>query len=191
VHSATFEIMDTYLPARLFTRDEYNRLGELGFFDRDERVELLRGVIVPMSAEGIPHTSTAVWFNRRLARGLDDEYFVRPGNPLAAGDDSEPVPDFAITKEDPRAGHPSTALLVIEIAHSSLRKDRGIKRELYGEAGVLEHWIVDVSEPKAISVEVYTEPTKHGFARMITLRDGDVLKPAHVPIEIAIADIPR
>jgi Uma2 family endonuclease len=182
--------MDPELRPRRISRVEFNKLYEMGMFE-DERVELLRGVIVPMSPEGIPHVSTSVWLNRRLVRGLDDEYVVRPEKPFAANDDSEPVPDFLITREDPRSGHPSTALLLIEISHSSLRKDRGAKRDLYAEVGVPEYWVINVSDLRAISVEVYTEPTPHGFARMITLRDGDVLKPINVPIEIAIADIPR
>jgi Uma2 family endonuclease len=178
------------LRPRRISRVEFDQMGELGMFD-DEKVELLRGVVVHMSPEGLPHVSVSVWLNRRLVRALDDEYVVRPDKPFAAGDDSEPEPDFVITREDPRNGHPTTALLLIEISHSSLRKDRGIKREIYGECAVPEYWIVDVSEPGTISVEVYTEPTKQGYGRMVTLRDGDVLRPLHVPIEIAIADIPR
>lgn len=178
------------LRSRRITRVEFDRLIELGMFE-DERIELLRGVLVPMSREGLPHTAVSVWLNRKLIRSLDEEYVVRPDKLFAASDDSEPLPDFVITKEDPRVGHPSKALLLIEVSDSSLRKDRGIKRELYGECGVPEYWIVDVSEPGKISVEVYTEPTAHGFARMVTLRDGDVLRPLNVPIEIAVADIPR
>ena len=34
------------LPLRRFTLDEYHRLIEIGFFDEDERVELLEGVLV-------------------------------------------------------------------------------------------------------------------------------------------------
>lgn len=191
MHGATFEVMDRdALPLRRITRVEFDRLGELGMFE-NERIELLRGVLVPMSPEGLPHVSVSLWFTRRLMRTLEDEYVVRPDKPFAANEDSEPVPDLVITREDPRVAHPSTALLMIEISDSSLRKDRGIKRELYGECGVPEYWVVDVSKEGAVSVEVYTEPTADGYARMVTMRDGDVLRPLHVPIEIAVSDIPR
>jgi Uma2 family endonuclease len=178
------------LPRRRLLRVEYDKLVDLGVFD-DEKIELIRGVLVPMSPEGLPHTGVGIWLTRRFMRALDDEYVVRPDKPFAANEDSEPEPDLLVTREDPFVAHPSSALLLIEISHSSLRKDRGIKRELYGEVGVPEYWIVDVSEPGKISVEVYTEPTSYGYARMVTLRDGEVLRPLHVPIEIAIADIPR
>ena len=175
---------------RPLLRVEYDKLVELGVFD-DENVELLRGRIVRMSPEGLPHAAVSVWLTRRLIRGLDDEFVVRPDKSFAANDDSQPEPDFVVTREDPRLAHPSTALLVIEVSHSSLRKDRGIKRQLYAEVGVPEYWIIDVSEAGKLSVEVHTEPTPHGFARMVTLRDADVLRPHVLPIEIAMADVPR
>ena len=42
---------------RQFTLDEYHRLIEIGFFDEDERIELIRGEIIKMAAKGTPHTT--------------------------------------------------------------------------------------------------------------------------------------
>lgn len=39
-----------------FTVDEYHRLAELGFFHEDDRVELIRGEIIQISAKGTAHT---------------------------------------------------------------------------------------------------------------------------------------
>ena len=60
------------LPDRIrrLTRVEYDRLVELGMF-ADERVELLRGVLVTMSPQGGRHARVAMWFSRRLGRILD------------------------------------------------------------------------------------------------------------------------
>ena len=47
--------------------------------------------------------------------------------PLAIADDSEPEPDVAVVEgeiADYRDAHPSAALLVVEVADDSLRRDR-------------------------------------------------------------------
>ena len=170
---------------------EYERLAEGGAFV-DERVELLRGQIVTMSPQDWPHQAVMVWLNRELSRRLPDEFVVRPALPFVATDDSEPEPDLAVTLEPIGTRRTAqTAVLLIEIADSSLRKDRRIKLPIYAEAGVPEYWIVDVSRPGELAVEVYRDPSPSGYATALTLRDGDVLRPRGVPIEIAVADLPR
>lgn len=176
---------------RRFDRREYNELARLGVFD-DEKVELLRGIVVKMSPQGSPHMHMVVWLNRRLIEGLDANWEVRPGLSFAASDDSEPEPDLMVTSDSSKLDDaPTTAFLLIEVSNSSLRKDRKIKLPIYAEAGVPEYWIVNVSKRGAVTVEVYTNPTPTGYANMAILRDGDVLRPSHVPIEIAVADLPR
>jgi Uma2 family endonuclease len=182
----------TYLPedVRPLRRAEFYHLSSLGSFE-DERVELLRGVIVVMSREEEPrHSAPVEWLLRKLIRALDEEFRVRPGMPFDASDYSVTLPDLVISAE---AGlhHPATALLLIEVSNTSLRKDRGIKLGIYAEAGVPEYWIINASKPGHVEVEVYTEPTPTGYARLVTLRDGDVLRPVRVPVEVAVADIPR
>lgn len=168
---------------------EFWQLAASGAFD-DENVELLRGVIVKMTAEDPRHADPIVWLLRRLIRGLDDAFQVRPGMPFEALEDSVPQPDITVTAE-PLGRHPSTALLLIEVSNTSLRKDRRLKLGIYAEAGVPEYWIVNVSKAGYLEVEVYSEPTPTGYAKLVTLRDGDTLRPLHVPIEIAVTELPR
>ena len=55
--------------------------------------------------------------------------------------DSEPEPDVAVVPgsvEDYRSAHPSTAVLIIEVAVSSEDVDRE-KAELYASAGIKEY----------------------------------------------------
>lgn len=85
---------------------------------------------------------------------------------------------------------PDQALLIVEVSRSSIRKDRTVKQALYAEIGVPEYWLIDITKGVPV-VEVYTDPTPQGYATMTTLRDGDVLRPKHVPIAIQIADLPR
>ena len=78
--------------------------------------------------------------------------------------------------------------MLIEVAESSLPKDRRLKRDIYAEAGVPEYWIVDVT---SMTVEVYTQPQDGAYAHVEYLRDGAVLRPTQLPgIAIPVADLP-
>ncbi len=176
---------------RPLKRSEYAELGRTGAFD-DERVELLRGHVVTMSPIGFRHAKLTTWLTRFLCTRLDESFEVVPGLPFVASDESEPEPDLAIVIADPaRTDHPHQALLIMEFSDSSLRKDRNVKLPIYAEAGVPEYWIFNLSIAGELSVEVYTDPSPAGYAATSIHRDGDVLRPKHVPIEIAVSDLPR
>lgn len=176
-------------PLRLLSRREYDRLVDLGWFV-DEPIELLRGVLVTMSPQGRAHASAIQFFNEQLVLQLAGRHGVRPQLPFAADDWSEPEPDLAVVRKDPSLrDHPSEALLLVEIASSSLAIDRGLKRTIYAEVGIPEYWIVDVN---GRTVEVHTRPDGGYYSRVQILRDGDVLRPTLLPqIAIWVADIPR
>ncbi len=178
---------------RPLRRAEFDELVRRGVFE-DEHVELLYGAIVTMSPEGERHVRTGHWLLRRFMTTFEaHELDVRHAAPFAASDDSEPQPDLLIGPPDlgpVDADHPSTAFLAIEVSYSSIRKDQRIKARLYAEVGVPEYWIVDLTQAVPV-VHVHTQPTPTGYASVVSLRDGEVLRPLHVPIEIAVADIPR
>lgn len=176
-------------PLRLLSRREYDRLVDLGWFF-DEPIELLRGVLVTMSPQGRAHASAIAFFNEQLVLQLAGQHGVRPQLPFAADDWSEPEPDLAVVRKDPSLrDHPSDALLVVEIAASSLAIDRGLKRTIYAEVGIPEYWIVDIN---GRTVEVHTRPGGGYYSRVQILRDGDVLRPTLLPgVAICVADLPR
>lgn len=176
-------------PLRLLSRREYDRLVDHGWFV-DESIELLRGVLVTMSPQGRAHASAIEFFNEQLVLQLAGSHGVRPQLPFAADDWSEPEPDLAVVRKDPiLRDHPSEALLVVEIADSSLAIDRGLKRTIYAEVGIPEYWIVDVN---GRTVEVHTRPDGGYYSRVQILRDGDVLRPTLLPeVAIWVAEIPR
>jgi Uma2 family endonuclease len=171
---------------RPIKRSEYDRMIELGLF-QDERVELLRGVLVKMSLQLAPHASTVRKLAQLLMARLQGRFELSIQSPLALSDDSEPEPDVAIVPPgDYDAAHPSTALLVIEVADSSLKKDRG-KAGVYASAGIGEYWIVNLG---ARTVEVYSSPEGDRYAEVRTFRAGDVLRPAAFDdVTIAIDEI--
>jgi Uma2 family endonuclease len=145
------------LPERIrpLRRVEYDQLIALGAF-QDEKIELLDGVLVPMSPIGPPHSSTVQKLNLLLVRALGDRAAIRCQLPFAALEHSEPEPDFVVAPlSDYDTEHPSVVDMVIEVADSSLKQDRGIKRRIYAESAVPEYWIVNLVDRR---IEVYTDP---------------------------------
>jgi Uma2 family endonuclease len=122
-----------------------------------------------------------------LVRQFSDIYELRFQLPLAVSDSSEPEPDVAIVAAgDYRRAHPTTALLVIEVADSSLARDRG-KAILYAGAGIPEYWIVDLTSRV---VEVYSAPSSSGYATQWTAAHSEVLCAIAVPeLKLAIAEL--
>jgi Uma2 family endonuclease len=171
---------------RPLRRAEYDQLVALGAF-AGERLELLQGVLLAMSPQHAPHAATVACLTKLLVRRLSDRYELRFQLPLAIADDSEPEPDAAIVAPgDYRRAHPTTALLVIEIADSSLARDRR-KATLYAAAGIPECWIVDLG---ARVVELYSAPSTSGYTVQRTAAADEVLRSVAVPeLELAIPDL--
>ena len=85
---------------------------------------------------------------------------------------------------DFRATHPSTALLVAEVAVSSEEVDRE-KIAIYAEAGVAEFWLV---LPLASTIEIYARPQGSNYRERRTSKAGEMLESTAVPnlrVEIA------
>jgi Uma2 family endonuclease len=147
---------------RPLTADEVLRMVEVGILSDDERVELLHGVLTAVSPQSEEHVAVLQRLQRWLApmvvAGTHD---VRVQVPLAVPDrTSLPEPDVAVVERDDSClAHPRSALLVIEVAVSSLRTDTRIKPPLYAAARVPELWVVDVA---ARRVAVFTEPRDDG-----------------------------
>jgi Uma2 family endonuclease len=153
---------------RRVKRDEYHRMAELGMFE-GERVELVRGAIIKMSPNHPPHAFSVEQLTQVLVVALLGRARVRVQLPLLAADESEPEPDLAVVPlGDYSAEHPRRALLIIEVAQSSLRKDRLLKAPLYAESGFEEYWIVDVA---ARTVEVHRGPLGDGW-KSVTRHDA-------------------
>ncbi len=133
-----------------FTVDEYHRMIEAGILDEYDRVELIGGEIVEMSAMGARHAASVSQLSRRLYRLLGDQVSIRVQLPLTIPPHDEPEPDVAICRfrEDEYAlAHPtpSDALIAIEVSDSTLSYDAGEKLGIYARAGIPEVWIVDLT----------------------------------------------
>lgn len=172
---------------RRMSRRAYDRLVARGVFD-DERVELLRGRLAVMSPQGVSHSFVTGALAARLIRALDDSYRVLVHSPYAATEDSEPEPDISVSRASRRARyHPSEAMLLVEVAETSLRRDRLVKAEIYAENGAPEYWVVDLGSR---SVYVHTDPRNGAYRSIVRLRGKHVLRPLRLPdIALRVADV--
>jgi Uma2 family endonuclease len=172
---------------RPLKRTEYDRLVALGAFE-DERVELLHGVLVDMSPNYPGHASPIDRLTMILAPAFSGKAIVRIQLPLVAHDESEPEPDVAVVPlGDYRKEHPGAALLVIEVALSSLNKDRKVKAPLYAASGFREYWIVNVAETV---IEVHRAPAEGRYASVTRHSVGEVLRPEAFPdVAVNVANV--
>jgi Uma2 family endonuclease len=152
---------------------QYHRMLEAGILDEDDRVELLDGEIVEMAAVGGRHIRTVNRLTMLLTPAAARQgLVVSVQNPLRLDDQTEPEPDLALIRETsggevPMAGD---ALLVVEVAESSLSWDRDVKVPRYALAGIPEVWLVDLASGL---VEVYTGPDSSGSYAQVRTLGGD------------------
>ncbi|MEM1033969.1 MAG: Uma2 family endonuclease [Myxococcota bacterium] len=185
--------MRTNLPAvegdriRRLRRCEYDQLVDAGVFAH-EAVELIRGVIVRMSPQGVPHAGPIEVLTEMFVPPLVGRARVRVQLPLVAPDESEPEPDLAVVPivEDPHRAHPEWAHLVVEVARTSQAYDRDTKGPLYAEMGVPEYWLVDVA---ARAVERFLEPVSGRYRRVEILTTGTLSPLAFPDVTISLGRI--
>jgi Uma2 family endonuclease len=127
---------------------EFQRMGEAGILAPDDRVELIAGEIIDMSPIGSLHAALVARLAASFSQRLGESAIVWVQNPLALDDTSQPQPDVTILR--PRsdfyaAGHPgpADALLVVEIADTTLPFDLEVKVPLYAAAGIPEVWVIE------------------------------------------------
>ena len=166
---------------RLFTVEEYNRMAEVGILTERDRVELIDGEILVMSPIGFRHTYCVARLNEMLVLRVGTRALIWGQGAVRTGSRSKPQPDLALLeRRSYLTGDPTEAqaLLVIEVADSSLSYDRTIKRRLYARAGIPEVWIVDVNGE---AVEVSRHPEGDGYRDFQRVPRGGTIAPAAFP----------
>jgi Uma2 family endonuclease len=174
------------------TVQSYFGLLDAGILSENDRVELLEGVIVAMAPQ-----------NPRLAAGVSramDAFIAAVGTRAAVrvqlslplGERSVPEPDVAIVPgrtADYDTAHPTTALLIVEVADSSLVQDRLTKAAIYAAAGVPEYWIVNLRDDR---VEVFRtpDPAARAYTSSGVAGRGERLEPVALPgVSVVVADL--
>jgi Uma2 family endonuclease len=185
------------LAVRRWKRVEYERLVGMGVFDSDERLELLDGLLVVREPQGAPHAAATRLVLAALRRAFGEGWIIEAQFPVALDDDSEPEPDVCVVPGGPRDyrdAHPSQAVLIVEVADSSLHGDRAHKASLYARAGIADFWIVNLIDGV---LEVHRDPhpssaAPYGWSyRTVTvLRAAETASPLAAPAaRIPVADL--
>ena len=149
---------------RRFSRAEYDRMIEVGVLHEDERIELIGGELVVAEPKGAPHYAATRRTARVLEAAFGPGWDARTEGPIALDDDSEPEPDVAVVPRSPddyRRAHPSRAVLMVEVAESSVASDRRRKGSLYARAGLADYWVLNLVDRV---LEVYREPVADAAA---------------------------
>src|SRR5262249_10736519 len=136
-------------------------------------IELLEGWMVEKMPKNPPHSVATGLLADALAELLPAGWYVICQEPITTND-SEPEPDLAIVRGKRRDyvdNHPAPddIGLVVEVADTTLTRDRGVKKRLYARAGIGIYWIINIVDR---CVEVYVDPT--GPAKKPEYRDKQV-----------------
>lgn len=172
---------------RLWTREEYYKLAEEGFFD-GQRVELIEGRILLMSAMNALHRNGVIKADRVLQKVFTQGFHVSTQCPLSIGEASDPKPDIAVvegSEDDYIEAHPTTAVLIVEISDSSLEYDQTAKASLYAKAKVPDYWIVNLRdkrlEVRRRPMRDKTQPFGFGYAELVLYSEKESVSPLAKP----------
>ncbi|MBK8491795.1 MAG: Uma2 family endonuclease [Saprospirales bacterium] len=171
--------------------EDYHRMGEIGIFDHQPRVELIDGEILVRSPISPYHNShvdkVAQFFFSRLTGKAN----IRTQGSVRLDNYSEPEPDISILKfrenfySDRQPG-PEDILLMVEVSLETLAKDRTLKLEKYARSGIPEYWIVI---PEEEIVEVYRRPKDGAYQEKNTYGKGDTWQFKAFNLEVKGSDL--
>lgn len=158
--------VEDWMPRHRISVHEYYRMGELGLFAPEARMELIEGEIIDMAPPGSRHASVVAHLNKLVQGAVGDAAIVLVQSPIRLSEYSEPQPDLALVRprtDRYRANHPtgSDTLLVVEVSLTTWRYDRQIKLPLYARHGIPEVWVVDLNDDE---VHFYRSPREDDYA---------------------------
>lgn len=160
---ATVTSSSPAMPPEPITRlsvEQYHEMIRAGILDEEDPVELLEGWLVTKMAKKPPHTVATKLAHDALGQCVPSGWHVRAQEPITT-DTSEPEPDLSVARGDvrnflDRHPGPKDVGLVVEVAESSIDRDRGWKKRIYARARIPVYWIINLIDNK---IEVYTDPT--------------------------------
>lgn len=131
-----------------------------GILTPEDPVELLEGWLIQKMPKNPPHITSTECSRTAIEQRLPAGWFINSQQPITLAD-SEPEPDHSLM-EGQRRDFASRRIraentrLVVEVADSTLKRDRGTKKRIYASAPIPIYWIVNLIDKQ---VEVYSDPT--------------------------------
>jgi len=179
-----------------WTIAEYRQLGKLGLF-HDTKTMLIDGEILTMVLPAPPHDTSLSLAMEYLRTAFPVGHYVRNQMALDIGTRNDPGPDLAVVQgsiRDYATRTPTSAVLVVEVADSSLFLDTTKKAELYATAGVPDYWVIDLDGRRLL---VYRDPAPFpaglgatAYRTHQTLGPADSIAPLAAPgAAVRVADL--
>ncbi len=184
-------------PVTRLTVEQYHEMARAGILPASAPLELLEGWLVRKMTKDPPHALSVGCTGDALVSVVGTRRHVRTESPITTAD-SEPEPDLTVVRgvrRDYVDRHPGPAEveLVVEVADTSLDRDRRWKKTLYAVQGIPVYWIINLVDRQ---IEVFTRPTgphaQPDYADCRFFRDGEQIPVVLDGIEVgrfAVADL--
>jgi hypothetical protein len=129
-----------------------------GILTEDDPVELLEGWLVPKTPKTSPHRIATGLVQDALQAIIPQDWYLEIQEPITLSD-SEPEPDAVLargSRRDSLGRHLGAAEvgLLVEVADTSLERDRTVKKTIYAAAGISVYWILNLVDRR---LEVYQD----------------------------------
>jgi Uma2 family endonuclease len=184
-----------WLPSPLYrmSLDKYEAMVDSGIFTPRDGLHLINGLLVAKMTQNNPHCTADDLCGVALEGVIPPGWYVRAAKPVRLPPDSMPEPDRAVVRGTIRDyAHrypgPDDVGLIVEVADSSLRNDRG-QAAVYALSGIPVCWIVNLVDRQ---VEVYSDPGPSGYSSRVDFRAGQDVPVVFDGVQvgvIAVADI--
>jgi len=178
------------LPRRRWTVAEIEAMVAKGIILEDERFELIGGEVVPMSPKGPRHELVKKalqkhWFPLIVGTQVD----LITETTLYVGVDEFREPDFlfwpvGIPLREVAA---AAALLIVEVADTSLRYNLQTKAPTYARLGLPEYWVIDAV---SLVTSIHLNPGADGYPPPRTTGPSELLEPLLAPqLAVRLTDL--
>lgn len=159
------------------TVEQFQRMKEAGVFSPEVRLELIEGQVVELAPRGSRQHSAVSRLSRLLIEAIGDRAVVSPQLAIRLDRMTELKPDLAVCtrRDDLYASAWPTgadALLVIEIADTSLDYDVRVKGPIYARYGVPEYWIFDLP---ARALRRFRQPRRDKYTDVSAFETPDII----------------
>lgn len=163
---------------REITVSEYHKMAEVGIIQPDEKVELITGQIIrKMSPVNKRHASHVKRLNELFSFHCYKKVTVGVQDPVVILNNSEPEPDISVLKYSDNQyanGLPTEkdVILLVEVADTTLKRDKTTKLRLYASANIPEYWVVNLNDN---CIEIYKKPNGKIYQQHYILINNDAI----------------
>jgi Uma2 family endonuclease len=181
--------------SKRWTAVEFHRVSDTGVFEGQNLI-LIEGELLHMPSPKPPHDMALILLDAVLRACFPIGHVFRTQMSLVLGQTTDPVPDYAVVAGSARdfVQKPTTAVLVAEVADSSLDYDTGDKASLYAAAGIADYWVVDLVNRRLVVMRnpVADVAARHGsrYSTVNVFASGQSVTPLAAPASsVAVADL--